>query len=208
MEESKRSAADLQENCSKYQQPIDQVIEDSLKKQVYLCKLDPESGVTLHVHLFKNVRNVEDIRMNILKGTWKCAIIKPALILDPLQIAVAANKAVISEQRNAMTTRNVYTEVLFNLSITKNIGQSLNKFGIEKDTDMLVCFLIASEDNSAEILSKIEGERCPISSLIEFRDLRKIKNVYKFNGLKCDVDLQEMLNIIISRMVTKNIVSY
>ncbi|KAL0840812.1 hypothetical protein ABMA28_014622 [Loxostege sticticalis] len=200
MKRNKHSAQDLKEDHER--------MEDSLNLQVYQCELDPETGTTLQVHLYKDVKNVEDVRKNILNGSWKCVIIKPALILDPLQIAVAANRAVLSEKRNTMTTRNVYTEILYNLSLTKNISQSLSKFGIEKDTDMLVCFLKKSEDYSSEILSKIEGEACPVSSLIEFRDLRKIKNVYKFNGIKCDVDLQEMLNIIMSRMVTKNIISY
>lgn len=129
--------------------------------------------------------------------------------MDPLQVAIAANRAVISEKRNTMATRNVFTEILYNLSLTKNIGKSLSKFGIENDTDLLVCFLITpGNDNSNEILAKIKGKPSQIRNLQNLRDLYKIKSVYKFNDLKCDVSLREMLQVIISRMASKDIISY
>lgn len=176
---------------------------------IYKCELDPETETTLHIYLYKDVRNVGEIRKNILSGLWKCVMIKPALIMDPLQVAIAANRAVISEKRNTMATRNVFTEILYNLSLTKNIGKSLSKFGIENDTDLLVCFLITpGNDNSNEILAKIKGKPSQIQNLQNLRDLYKIKSVYKFNDLKCDVSLREMLQVIISRMASKDIISY
>lgn len=172
----------------------------------YTVKLDPDTKTTLKIYLFRNVQNTELIRNNIIQGVWDCAVIKPALILDPFQVAVAANRAVVSEKLNTMVTRTVFAEILYNLSLTKNISKSLSKFGIEKDTDLLVCFLVTEEkDACEEILPQIEGELCPTSDLNELTSMKDVKIIYKLNNLKCD---EGLLDVVVSRMVTKNFVSH
>ena len=180
--------------------------ESKMSSENYTCALDPDTRTTIKIYLFKDVNNVETIRNNIIKGIWNCAVIKPSLILDILQVVVAANRAVLSERSNSMVTKTVYSEILYNLSLTKNISQSLSKFGIEKDNNLLVCFLINNEnDNSDEVIKQIEGNNCPISDLSKFSSLKDIKSVYKLNNFKNYVDL---LDVIVSRMVTKSFVSY
>lgn len=170
----------------------------------YICDLDADTKTKLNIYLFKNVKNVEDIRNHITRGEWNCAVIKPSLIVDPFQIAVAANKAVVSEKDKSMVTRTVYAEILYNLSLTKNISQSLSKFGIEKDDNLLVCFLMTPEnDYSKDILPKIQGELCSMSELSNLTNMKDVKSAYKLNNYK-NVDL---LDVIVSRMVTKSFVS-
>ncbi|CAG5031394.1 unnamed protein product [Parnassius apollo] len=172
----------------------------------YICNLDPESNKILKLYLFKNVQNVEEIRNNVTNGNWKCAVIKPSLILDTFQVAVAANKAVLAEKSQSMVTRTVFSEILYNLSLSKNITQSLSKFGIEKDQNLLVCFLDNADSNESEsTIKKIDGEICSISELEKFTNIKDLKSVYKLNNVKSDVDL---LDIIVSRIVTKNFVVY
>lgn len=177
-----------------------------MTSESYSCELDPETGTILTIYLFKNVQNVETIRSNIIKGCWNCAIIKPSLILDPFQVVVAANRAILSQKHNSMLTRTVYSEILFNLSLSKNISQSLSKFGIENDQELLVCFLVTPEsDNSAGIISLIEGELCPISELSSFTREQDVKQVYKLNNFKCN---DSLLDVVVSRMVTKSFVPH
>lgn len=172
----------------------------------YSCDLDPATATSLKIYLFKKVRNVEEIRSNILKGIWNCAIIKPSLILDPFQVSVAANRAVLAREQNSMVTRTIYTEILFNLSLSKNISHSLSKFGIETDQELLVCFLVTLEsNNSADIISQIEGECCPISELSSFTREQDVKQIYKLNNYKCN---NSLLDVVVSRMVTKSFVSH
>ncbi|XP_045497806.1 EKC/KEOPS complex subunit Tprkb-like [Colias croceus] len=167
--------------------------------------LDPDTKTKLKMCLFKNVQNVYIIRNNIVKGVWNCTAIKPSLVVDPLQIAVAANRAVVAEKAGNMVTRTVYGEILYNLSLSKNISQSLSKFGVEKDNVLLMCFLVNEKDESENIISQIQGELCPISDLHKFTNMKEVKSVYKLNTIKSDFDL---LDIIVSRMVTKNFVTY
>ncbi|XP_041978601.1 EKC/KEOPS complex subunit TPRKB-like [Aricia agestis] len=169
----------------------------------FQCTLDSDTNTSLELYLFKNVQNVEDIRSNIIQGIWKCAVIKPTLILNPFQVAVAANRAVLSEKSNSLVTKTVYSEILYNLSISKNISQSLSKFGIEKEDSILVCFL--SEENREDVLKQIEGEQCDICELSQFTNEKDLKSTYKLNNIKGDCDL---LDVIVSRIVTKNFVSF
>ncbi|XP_028032331.1 EKC/KEOPS complex subunit TPRKB-like [Bombyx mandarina] len=177
-----------------------------MKLEHFTCVLDPETKTTLKIYLYKNVQNIEEIRNLVTNGEWNCAIIKPSLILDPFQVAVAANRAVVAAKLSTMVTRTVFGEILYNLSLTKNITQSLSKFGIEKSHDLLVCFLVTNEiDCRPEILPEIKGEQCSITELCNFTNLKDVKSVYKLNNLKSD---EGLLDIIVSRMTTKNFVSY
>ncbi|XP_026746874.1 EKC/KEOPS complex subunit TPRKB-like [Trichoplusia ni] len=171
-----------------------------------IIELDPDTNTKLKLYLFKNVQNVEMIRDNIIHGVWKCTGIKPGLIIDPFQVAVAANKAVLDEKRDAMVTRSVYTEILYNLSATKNISQSLLKFGIHKDMHILFCFLVTEDqDTSSEIIPKIEGEMCSMKDLSKFTSFEETKHVYKLNHLKGN---ERLLDLIVSKMATKAFVTH
>ncbi|KAJ2945810.1 hypothetical protein O0L34_g4715 [Tuta absoluta] len=168
----------------------------------YTSDLDPDTKTKVKIYLFKNVENVEEIRNNVKNGAWSCAVIKPSLIVDPLQVVAAANRAVVARHQDNMVTRTIYGEILFNLSLSKNISQSLTKFGADKEKEILVCFLVtADEDSSSDILSQIQGDQCPIIDLAAFVDLNDVKKTYKLNDIKGN---DNYLDIIISRMVTKN----
>ncbi|XP_050345815.1 EKC/KEOPS complex subunit Tprkb-like [Nymphalis io] len=176
-----------------------------MSPEPYTCALDPITETRIKIYLMRDVKNVEMIRSNVINGSWKCAVIKPSLILDILQVVVAANRAVLSERSNTMVTKTVYSEILYNLSLTKNISQSLSKFGVDKDNSILVCFLVNETDESEHIINGIEGELCPLSELNKFTNVKDVKSVYKLNNLKSDADL---LDVIVSRMVTKSFVTH
>ncbi|KAG7303146.1 hypothetical protein JYU34_013178 [Plutella xylostella] len=173
----------------------------------YICPLDPETGSHLKLYLFKDVENVEEIRSNIVSGAWDCAAINPRLVLAPLQVATAAGRAALAARRGALVTRSPAAELLFNLSLSKNISQSLSKFGLGTSGELLVGFIVHSEDRSEAILPQIKGEMVPIEQLRTFTDMKELKTVYKLKSLgeKSDEDL---LDVIISRMVTKNFISH
>lgn len=171
-----------------------------------IIELDPDTDTKLKLYLFKNVQNVEMIRHNIIHGVWKCAAIKPHLIVDPFQVAVAANKAILDEKRDAMVTRSVYSEILYNLSATKNISQSLLKFGILKDIHILFCFIVTEDqDTSTEIVPMIEGEMCLMKDLYQFTNIEETKQVYKLSHLKGN---ERLLDLIVSKMATKSFVTH
>lgn len=173
----------------------------------YSVSLDPKSNSTVFIKLFKNVKNISNLRKEVLSGQLKCCVLKPSLILDPFQIVVAANKAVIAEK---LTTKSIYTEVLFNLSISKNITQSLQKFGIDDKEEHVVVVIIKRNDdgdnvNEREIFEKVDGEEVDLKDLSAYSDIDLIKKTYKIN----DIEFKKvsMLDSVVSRIATKDILT-
>lgn len=172
----------------------------------YVCELDCETNTVLKMYLFKNVKNLETLRSKVIDGTWMCGVVNAELVLDPLQVVVAANAAVVAQHRGTMLTRTVYGEILYNLSLTKNISQSLSKFGINKGKDLLLCFLVTPDrDSSVQVIPQIDGDLCPMTELNTVSNMKEIKSAYKINHFKGNIGL---LDIIVSRMVTKSFVSH
>ncbi|CAG9863897.1 unnamed protein product [Phyllotreta striolata] len=166
--------------------------------------LDPETNTKLSIKLFTQVKNAKEIKEQLIQGEFKCSMIKPSLILDPFQIAVAANKALLNEK---LTTKTVYTEILFNLSPTKNISKSLQTFGIdEKDDALLVVTLCKDTENEeADFLKQIDAVEAPIEKLSDYTDINLIKKIYKINDKESSVT--PILDSIVSRIATKDFLS-
>lgn len=172
---------------------------------VYSCPLDRESGWSLRVHLFRRVVSVPAA----VRG--RCAVVRASLVLAPLQLCVAANRAAVAAHRDSLLTNTVYTELLYNLSLSKNISQSLTKFGIQtaENDDLLVCFLLKDtvKDDSAEVLSQIEGAACDIEELPQCVNMPDLLTTYKLNSVNIK-DNDHLLDLIISRIATKSFISH
>lgn len=173
----------------------------------YKIELDSNCQKNLSIFLMKDVQNAAEIKEMVMKGTLDCCIIKPYLIVHPFQIAVAANKAVISKMQDKMTTRTLSTEILYNLSISRNITQSLVKFGVgECDKNMIICIIEDSgEDRTGSILSHFKGIPCPIEELPKFSDEILIKKTYKVKDTELTVS--SLTDSVVTRIATRDFTS-
>lgn len=162
--------------------------------------LDSITKAEVQIHLYKNVKNVPEVREKILKGELKCCALKPSLIYSPFQIVVAANKAVCAEKT---TTKSIYTEILYNLSITKNISKSLQTFGIhDKDTEIILVTINKIGEEEAIIGEQIHGEEVQLSELHKFSDINAIKKLYKITDRESNFTSLE--DSIVNRIATKD----
>lgn len=155
--------------------------------------------------LFHKIENMKELNENIKNGSLQCCLIKPSLVCDPFQIVVSANKAVLSEK---LTTKTVYSEILFNLSISKNISQSLQKFGVDKNDDAILAVVILRLEDVGtenEIFAKIAGEEIDILKLNDFSDNGLMKKAYKIS----DKELEKcsLVDAIVSRIAVKDFVN-
>ncbi|KAE8740727.1 hypothetical protein FOCC_FOCC013748 [Frankliniella occidentalis] len=178
------------------------------KSKVICEALDPSTGLFISMALLRDVKNAKDLKEKVMSGALKCAIMKPSLIVDPFQVIVAANKAAVSYINNKMVTKSMYTELLFNLSISKNITQSLVKFGIhESDDDVFIATIHKkNESGILEILSEISGELVPLVELKNLFDSSLICKSYKLSEFEKNNSL--ILDSIVSRIATSDFVTY
>lgn len=171
-------------------------------------ELDQETGLHCTLHLFTNVTNTSEIREKLVAGKLDCCVVKPSLIIDTFQLVVAANKATLNAKRNRLITKTVYTEVLFYLSMSKNISRSLTEFGIsDSDKNILVILIHKLGEEQAileEVLRSVKGERIPISRLQEFTNVNLVRKTYKID--EGELQVSSLANAIVSRISCKEFI--
>ena len=156
------------------------------------------TGQNLHLSLAINVTNCAQVRQKVISGQLNCVLIKPSLVPSCLVVATAANKACLSSSRGSMRTRSVNTEILFNMSSSSNITESLTKFGVgDTDTEILV----ASIDGDMEtVRGAIAGDWVDTEHLETYLDTAALTKLHK---LKTE-ELSDLTGALCSRISAKD----
>lgn len=173
--------------------------------------LDSETKKCMTLALFNNVKNTEEMRNSLITGKIECCLLKPSVIIDELQIAVAANKAVCSAMFNELVTRNVFMETLYNLSMTKSISKALKCFGTENSDTAILAVFIHNENSDESVmddfLKLIQGDEISITRLAdEFSNIGEIRKIYKISD--SELQLSSLANLISTRISVRDFASF
>ncbi|XP_066962096.1 EKC/KEOPS complex subunit TPRKB-like isoform X2 [Macrobrachium rosenbergii] len=165
--------------------------------------LEDASRSRCHLLLYRNVENAIDLRKMIMEGQVEASLIKPEMVVSAFQVLVAANKAVRSLEAKKMTTRSVFSEIIFNLSPTKNISESLLRFGLgDSDKDILAVVVDPDVEPKVEKLSgQIQGQLVPLDELSSLTNVQKVTETYKIT--KEELTMSSLSDGVISRMACK-----
>ncbi|XP_042226026.1 EKC/KEOPS complex subunit TPRKB-like isoform X4 [Homarus americanus] len=156
-----------------------------------------------HILLYSKVENAAEVRQLIMKGQVEASLIKPAMVVDTFQVIVAANKAVRSLAAKKMVTRSVFAEIIFNLSPTKNITDSLKNFGLgDGDTEILAVVLDEeSGEKVKKLKSQIRGELTAVTEVLNLTNQARVKQLYKVTD--SELRVTSLLDAVVSRMACK-----
>ncbi|ESO95390.1 hypothetical protein LOTGIDRAFT_215045 [Lottia gigantea] len=164
----------------------------------------PDSTITLA--LFRDVDNTKEIRQCVMDGQFEAAILKSSMIVDPFQVVIAANKAVHQSRVTKTMTKNVHTEILYNLSPTKNISDSFRKFGAgDNDTSVFIAIIDDADHKTFNIVKKtVNGKLVDVNEVSELTDLVAVKKIYKLT----DEEMKRSpLDSIVTRIAAKDIMT-
>ncbi|KAI3366865.1 hypothetical protein L3Q82_009513 [Scortum barcoo] len=157
--------------------------------------------------LFRELTNSAELRQSAVEGHIQGALINPAMLVNPFQVLVAANKAVSLQKTGKMKTRSLYSEIIFNLSPTNKISEAFKKFGISDGDDSVLVILVHTKSEESQLLSditdRVKGRPVPMEEISSLSDHAKIKKLYKVTPQeeKCGT----LLDAVICRMATKDV---
>jgi len=156
------------------------------------------TGQSLTVGLATNVTNTAEVRQRVISGELDWCLVKPSLVPSEIVVATAANIACLARSRGKMKTRSVNTEILFNMSSSSNITDSLNKFGAgDTATEMLV---VGVDKDIEEAKQTIDGDWVGLDHLSKYLDNKTLTKLHK---LKPD-ELYDLTGSLCSRISAKD----
>lgn len=146
-----------------------------------LYDLEPEPKHKVELLLFRHVTNTSTLRNRLLKGEFRAAFLNASLVLDVFQALVAVSTALHRQERKTMATRNIFTEIVYNFSSTRNISKSLDRFGISAATQHVLVILPNPSNPDIDLVrNAVEGEEVLLiqEGLKQISDVAQIRNVY------------------------------
>ncbi|KAF9990333.1 hypothetical protein BGZ75_002373 [Mortierella antarctica] len=166
----------------------------------------PTAG-DIHMACFIGVKNAPELkeRFQNQDETLSFALVESTLIMDVFQLLLAATKAAHDNEAGNLTTKVLSSEIIYNLSPSKSIAESLKRFAISETTTSLIAVKIGGDpDEVMEDMSRtVEGNLVSFSKLDQEKDMVRLRQYYKIDP-KVTED-KDILNWITGAIATKDI---
>lgn len=161
----------------------------------------------LRLCLFTEVNNAHVLREKLRSGEIDAAMIRAELVLEPFIVLAAANRAVHQAAHNRLSTRSLAAELVYSLSPSRNISDSLVTFGIgDTSRNILVCIFDDKDGSKMKKIAKeIEGQAQSLDKLTSIMDLRVIRKIYQLRDETFNEDA--FTDRVLSRIITKDFMS-
>ena len=177
------------------------------REHVETFKLDIYPEYTATVALLIDVKNTSEIRSNLLSGKLNCALLNTEIIADVFSLLQACNKAVYSNTNKTMRTRNLHTEILFNLSPSNSIKESLTTFGVSDTQTNLIGVCLRKDDDVTDgmdtLLKMVDGATTkPLCDIEKYCDTNRITKLYKVS--EDELSIGSLADAVVLRVATKD----
>ncbi|GMT26023.1 hypothetical protein PFISCL1PPCAC_17320, partial [Pristionchus fissidentatus] len=175
--------------------------------RLYQLQPDPYDNTqkaTIRVCLFTEVTNAVELREKVRSGEIDAALIRPELVYGVYVLLAAANRAVHQMAHNRMATRSLSAELIYSLSPSRNISDSLVTFGVAEKSTCLLAAVFDDKSGSAmkKLCKQINGKPVDMGSMNEIIDVKKVRKIYQLTDAHYSDD--SLSDHIASRLVYKD----
>ncbi|CEF63720.1 EKC/KEOPS complex subunit TPRKB [Strongyloides ratti] len=177
--------------------------------RLYELQPDPYDATQrkcMRVCVFTEVKNVNELMEMVRTGEIDAALIKAELVVEPFVLLAAANRAVHQAAHNRMSTRSLAAELIYSLSPTRNISESLINFGISEGSEnLIVCvFDDAKGSKMVKLSKKIKGKPVKFEKWMQLVHYPSIKKLYNLKS--SDLKSEDLCDIIANQIVSKDLI--
>lgn len=134
--------------------------------------------------------------------TPELAIINASLVVDIFPVQCSAIRALSNEKRGCLKAKSLHAELVFGLSGSKHIGDTLSKFGVnESCRNVLVGRFNATAEEIEAIPRLISGQQMSPCDVAALADTELVKKVYKVSPEELIVG--DLIDTILCRIAAK-----
>eukprot|EP01023_Acetabularia_acetabulum_P027134 TRINITY_DN2569_c1_g1_i1.p2 TRINITY_DN2569_c1_g1~~TRINITY_DN2569_c1_g1_i1.p2 ORF type:complete len:207 (+),score=46.74 TRINITY_DN2569_c1_g1_i1:72-623(+) len=154
--------------------------------------------------LFKNVTNAAEIRKKIVGQQLPIdySFIDAAILPSTLVLNVAAYKAILNHKQHKKQTNTIHSELVYFLSPSKHIADSLKRYGVnDNTTSLIVARFEATDEEIQKIKQIVQGEQVGFSELEKLQDLQQIRKAAKISDE--EMQISGLTDAILFRIAAK-----
>lgn len=179
-------------------------MEKPLRRTYRIQSSGGEQWVTLA--LFSKIRNASKLRSDATNGATLAALLDPTLLTGPFHVLTSVNKSVVQKELQQTKTKNIYSEIIYNLSQSTNISGAFKKFGIKDTSENVLLVMLHSsvEGNEVDdVACKIEGTEVTVDSIASYSDPEAIAKEYQI--MACEREISSLEDSVVTRIVARDV---
>lgn len=127
--------------------------------------------IDLCLGLFTEVQNSPELKEKL--KDLNCSFINPRLLCDLDHLIIAITRALFTKEFSKSKTGNFFLDVVYYLSGTGNIRDTLKKFGISEENQEIIVFCTRLEDYQS-VKNLIRGNEKSIQGLGELTNMQEL----------------------------------
>ncbi|KAK3163851.1 hypothetical protein QOZ80_1AG0009160 [Eleusine coracana subsp. coracana] len=164
-----------------------------------------DRGHSVSLALFSDVSNSRELLDLMQSGKLEpeVAFLNASLVPDVFPVLAAAHKALLSKARESLTTRTLHSELVYNISGSKHITESLKRCGIADDTKyILAARFDASDEEMKEVEKLISGAEIDLAELETRANQAQILKHYKITPQ--ELSISTLADAIVCRIAARD----
>lgn len=119
-----------------------------------MAAVDVDSRVM--VFGFENVKNSAELLQSVT-DEFRGAVVDLSLVCSKFHLRASAHKAVLNESQSTMKTKSISAEILYQLSTTTKINDSLSQYKVKEDSKLIAIVVVDQDPTSMDLLSDVQG---------------------------------------------------